>query len=113
MTRSVQSPSEVGLSSTVPSSSERAVTIPDWVRSVWIMTKGRSWEPPLHDSQGVLWLIENGFARRVDGRCGFEAFKDSMLQWTIAGRAALAKARPGDEGTSAAQNRQMGSEQSK
>lgn len=66
--------------------------IPDWVRLLWERSKGKAFEPVQHDSKGVLWLIENGFMKRVDGRCGFEAFKDSMLAWTPAGRAALSKA---------------------
>lgn len=70
----------------VPSSSAE---LPDWLLTVWKKTGGKSWEPPQPDSKGVLWLIENGFAKRVDGRCGFEAFKDSMLAWTTAGAALM------------------------
>lgn len=66
--------------------------VPGWVLTVWRNTKGSAWEPPQPNSKGVLWLIENGFAVRVDGRCGYERFKDSMLKWTLAGRLACERA---------------------
>lgn len=66
--------------------------VPDWVLQLWERSGGKSWEPPDPQNKHVIWLIDNGFVRRVDGRCGFEAFKDSMLTWTIAAKAVFQRA---------------------
>lgn len=55
-------------------------------------TGGQAWEPRIHTNEFIEWMLREGYVRRVDGRCGFEAFKDSMLAWTDAARAALATA---------------------
>lgn len=56
---------------------------------VYTLTGGKAWEPPEPKSRPVIRLIEDGYVRRVDGRCGFEAFKDAMLTWTDAAHAAF------------------------
>jgi hypothetical protein len=66
------------------------------IRKLWGLTKGKSWEPPNPRSQFVEKLIQGGWVKRVDGICGFERFKDSMLAWTDAGRAALSDGTGGD-----------------
>lgn len=49
----------------------------------------KAWEPgnPFHP--WIDTMIEAGFLRRLDGRCGFEAFKDAMLIFTQAGHMAM------------------------
>lgn len=59
------------------------------LEKLWNATGGKAWEPPDPQHPKVLELLAAGYVRRVDGRCGFERFKDSMLTWTDAGRAAL------------------------
>lgn len=61
---------------------------PGQIVSLWDHTGGKAWEPREPASPLVLGLIEAGYARRVDGRCGFEKIKDAMLAWTDAGRMA-------------------------
>lgn len=58
------------------------------IAELWAKTEGRAWEPPQPRHPLVERLIHQGYARRVDGRCGFEAMKDAMLTWTEAGKAA-------------------------
>lgn len=60
------------------------------VKVLFAATDGKSFEPRDPGSPKVAELIEAGYVRRVDGRCGFERFKDSMLVWTDAGKAACA-----------------------
>lgn len=59
------------------------------LRRLYEITGGKAWEPPEPNHPKVVALIDAGYVRRVDGRCGFERFKDSMLAWTDAGRAAI------------------------
>lgn len=60
------------------------------LRECWRRSPGKAWEPnggiktPLIQS-----FIEAGYLRTADGRCGFEKFKDSMVMWTEAGKAAM------------------------
>ena len=56
---------------------------------LWQITGGHAWEPPQPQHPLILELIAEGYVKRVDGRCGFERFKDSHLAWTAAARAAL------------------------
>lgn len=66
----------------------------DVLSLLWGYTKGKAWEPK--DPRGAFFdrMIAAGYLKRVDGRCGFEAFKDSMIAWTDAGRAAMASREP-------------------
>lgn len=48
-----------------------------------------AWEPANPKHPVVVQLVDAGYLKRVDGRCGFEAFKESMVKWTDAGRAAV------------------------
>ncbi|RUW56824.1 hypothetical protein [Mesorhizobium sp. M8A.F.Ca.ET.021.01.1.1] len=52
-------------------------------------TGGKSWAPL--NPQHALFdkMIEAGYVRRVDGRCGFEMIKDAIITWTEAGHNAL------------------------
>lgn len=50
---------------------------------------GRGWEPKDTNAPTILWAIEEGYLKRADGRCMFEAFKDSHVTWTLAGRQAM------------------------
>jgi hypothetical protein len=50
-------------------------------------TNGGAWEPRDPNHPAILELITSGYLRRVDGRCGFERFKDSMCAWTDAAKA--------------------------
>jgi hypothetical protein len=59
------------------------------VERLWARTAGKSFEPREPSHPFVLRMIEAGFVKRVDGRCGFERFKDSHLEWTPAAKAAL------------------------
>lgn len=65
------------------------------LRTLWARTKGEAWEPPDPNYPWLVAMIDEGFIRRVDGRCGFEKFKDSMIAWTEAGRTALASSGDG------------------
>jgi hypothetical protein len=49
-------------------------------------TQGRAWEPPAPNHPWLRKLTEAGVLRRCDMRCGFEAFKETGLEWTEAGR---------------------------
>lgn len=65
------------------------------LEKLWRMSEGKGWEPkggtdlPLIQS-----AVKKGFLRVVDGRCGFERFKDSHVVWTEAARTALEKDNP-------------------
>ncbi len=48
-----------------------------------------AWEPADPRHPVINQLVEAGYLRRVHGRCGFEAFKESMVKWTEAGRVAV------------------------
>lgn len=67
------------------------------LRDVFERTRGQAWEPPQPDSRIVKRWIEAGYVRRCDMRCGFEAFKDTGLNWTEAGRAALSTLPKADQ----------------
>jgi hypothetical protein len=60
------------------------------LRTLWEKTGGRAWEPPAPGYPWIVRMIEAGFVRRVDMRCGFEAMKDAGLAFTDAGRRVLA-----------------------
>lgn len=54
------------------------------VRALYSRSHGQAWEPRDPFTPGCNALVGEGYCRRVDGRCGFEAFKDAMLEWTEA-----------------------------
>ena len=56
---------------------------------MWKGTKGEAWEPGNPKHELFDRLIAAGYLKRVDGRCGFERFKESMIAWTNAGREAM------------------------
>lgn len=58
------------------------------LRQLWDGTKGKAWEPGKLAATDARFdpYVRAGYLKRVDGRCGFERFKDSMLAWTEAGR---------------------------
>lgn len=62
------------------------------LRKAFVHSGGRAWEPANPAHSFFDRAIHAGYLRRVDGRFGFERFKDSMVDWTDAGRAAIAKA---------------------
>jgi hypothetical protein len=51
-------------------------------KRIWRRTGGLSWEPPDPRHPLILELISEGYVKRVDGRWGYERFKDSHLAWT-------------------------------
>jgi hypothetical protein len=53
-------------------------------------SNGQAWEPPAPNHPWLVKLIDAGYLKRCDMRCGFEAFKDSGVTWTQAGRDAIA-----------------------
>lgn len=53
-------------------------------------SNGQAWEPPAPNYPWLVKLIDAGYLKRCDMRCGFEAFKDSGVTWTQAGRDAIA-----------------------
>jgi hypothetical protein len=58
----------------------------------WETTKGKAWEPKGGTNHPFIHkFVAEGFVRIVDGRCGFEAFKDVMVEWTEAGKRAFSK----------------------
>lgn len=59
------------------------------LHKVWLRTKGQAWEPPNPRHEMITRLVSEGYLKRVDGRFLFERFKDSMLDWTDAGRQAM------------------------
>lgn len=54
----------------------------DQIRRVWKMFGRRAWEPVNPQSNAIKHYVENHVLERVDGRCGFEAFKDSHVKFT-------------------------------
>jgi hypothetical protein len=52
-------------------------------------TGGEAWEPPDPRADRFDTLIAGGYLVRCDMRCGFEAFRDSGVRWTDAGRRAI------------------------
>jgi hypothetical protein len=52
-------------------------------------TGGKAWEPPAPRYPWIVKMIDAGFLKRCDMRCGFEAFKDTGLRFTDAGILAL------------------------
>lgn len=59
------------------------------LKEVFARTGGKAWEPRDPKHPAVERMVAAGFVKRVDGRCGFEAFKDSHLAFTEAGLRAL------------------------
>lgn len=55
----------------------------------WTLGKGKTWEPADPFNPFIVRMVAAGFLWRSDGRCGFEAFKDSFVNWTDAGRLAM------------------------
>lgn len=53
-------------------------------------TKG--WEPQERNHPFIVRAIAAGYLRRLNGRCGFEAFRDSHIAFTEAGAEAMAGA---------------------
>lgn len=62
----------------------------DSLRKLFERTGGKAWEPPTPNYPWIVKMIEAGYLRRCDMRCGFEAFKDAGLTFTDAGRRMLA-----------------------
>lgn len=54
---------------------------------------GSPWEPKDYRHPFILSAIDAGYLKRVDGRFGFERFKDSLLTFTDAGRLAIERAK--------------------
>lgn len=52
-------------------------------------SEGNGWEPQNPRHPFFDRMIEAGYLRRSDGRCGFERFKDSHIVFTDAGREAI------------------------
>lgn len=65
----------------------------DHLLILFAKTKGEAWEPPVPKFPWLITLIEAGYLKRCDMRCGFEAFKDSGVTWTEAGRQAVQSIR--------------------
>lgn len=66
-----------------------------FARKLWVRTMGKGWEPPDPQHPLIVDLVENGFLRRTDGRCGFERIRGACVAWTEAGKAAAsASAQP-------------------
>ncbi len=61
------------------------------LRLLFAKNDGNPWEPPSTDHPFFDRAIYAGYLRRVDGRCGFERFKDSHVCFTEAGKAALTR----------------------
>lgn len=59
------------------------------LRQLFVKTEGRGWAPPDPSHPLILAAVEQGFLRRVDGRCGFERLRDACVAWTPAGRHAV------------------------
>jgi len=72
-----------------------ATTVKDLehLEKVFERTGGEAWEPLNPWYPWLERMIGAGFLRRCDMRCGFEAFKDSGLVFTDAGRIVLAALR--------------------
>lgn len=72
----------------MPKLSERDMAT---LRECWRRSPGKAWEPNGGTSSNIIRrFVDAGYLRIVDGRCGFERFKDAMVTWTEAGRSALA-----------------------
>jgi len=58
--------------------------------TLYARTNGRAFEPNVGTENATFRrLIEQGYLRLVDGRCGFERIKDGLAQWTEAAHMAL------------------------
>lgn len=55
------------------------------LRNLYEKSKGKAWEPRDPSSKFLKRMVDAGYLRRVDGRCGFERFKDSHIAWTELG----------------------------
>lgn len=57
---------------------------------LYAKTNGRTFEPRVGTENATFRrLIEQGYLRLVDSRCGFELIKDGLAQWTEAAHTAL------------------------
>jgi hypothetical protein len=63
---------------------------------LWTRSGGKCWSPRNPNNPRIVQLIEAGYLRRSDGRCGFERFKDSHVVWTDAARLAFADKNAGE-----------------
>lgn len=63
------------------------------LQRLYTATGGKAWEPKDVTGPGCKRLVEEGFAKFVDARCGFERMKDAMLSWTPSGHAAFGEKR--------------------
>jgi len=63
----------------------------DLARLVFAKAGAAAWEPPEPNHPTIIKLIDAGYLRRCDMRCGFERFRDTGVKWTEAG---LAVVRP-------------------
>lgn len=73
-----------GLNASVRLASDLAI-----LRDLFEKVGGEAWEPKNPRHAFIARMVEAGFLRRLDGRCGFEAFRDSHVGWTAAGLAAV------------------------
>ncbi len=65
------------------------------LEKLWRRTSGKGWEPASGTQNPLIQsAVKKGYLRIVDGRCGFERFKDSHVVWTEAARTALEKGNP-------------------
>lgn len=62
----------------------------DILKAIFRKTGGGAWEPPDLKHPFIARSIAAGYLRRLDGRCGLEAIKDSHVGFTDAGREAFA-----------------------
>lgn len=63
------------------------------IRRIYEHGKGKAWEPPDIEHPTVKVLIDGGWVKRCQMRCGFEAF-DTGVKWTDAARIALNGEQP-------------------
>lgn len=77
--------------------SDNPPTIKD-VRKLWERSKGKAFEPKVYTNAFIEYLLKEGWMRRCDMRCMFEAFRDTGLAWTGAAKAyfELEEARKAD-----------------
>jgi hypothetical protein len=59
------------------------------LKKCWEISQGKAWEPANTKHPFFERMTEAGFLRIVDGRCGFEAIKDALADWTPAGQLAM------------------------
>lgn len=88
---STRAPAGLGHSASIPSALPADTTEKDLdhLAIIFEKTKGEAWEPPSPNYPWLTRMVAAGFLRRCDMRCGFEAFRDSGLTFTDAGRIVL------------------------